>query len=162
VPMRGNVDTRLRKLDQGECDALVLAAAGLIRLGLQHRIVECFSADRLCPAIGQGALAVETRAADSPIAQAVSKLDDPTTHHAVRAERALLRRLGGGCSVPIAAHATAEGDVLSMVAVVASPDGKRLIRTSNSGRLTDPETLGVALAEQLLSMGAGDVLEAHS
>jgi hydroxymethylbilane synthase len=162
VPMRGNVDTRLRKLEEGQCDALVLAAAGLIRLGLQHRIVEHFSADRLCPAVGQGALAIETRAGESPMLQAVAKLDDPATHQAVRAERTLLRRLGGGCSVPIAAHAIPEGDALAMAAVVASPDGKRLIRASNSGRIADPETLGAALAEQLLGLGARDILEAGS
>lgn len=162
VPMRGNVDTRLRKLDEGQCDALVLAAAGLIRLGFEHKIVELFSIDRLCPAVGQGALAIETRATDEPIRQAVAPLDDAVTHRAVRAERSLLLRLGGGCSVPIAAHATASGEDLSMIGVVASPDGKRLIRASTSGSLSDPEGLGSLLAGQLLSLGAREILEASS
>lgn len=162
VPMRGNVDTRLRKLDEGQCDALVLAAAGLIRLGFEHKIVELFSADRLCPAVGQGALAIETRATDEPIRQAVARLDDRVTHRAVRAERSLLLGLGGGCSVPIAAHATASGEDLSMMGVVASPDGKRLIRASTSGSLSDPEGLGSVLARQLLSLGAREILEASS
>lgn len=160
VPMRGNVDTRLRKLDEGQCDALVLAAAGLIRLGFEHRIDERFSADRLCPAVGQGALAIETRETEDPIQQAVTKLNHPESHQAVRAERSLLRCLGGGCSVPIAAHAVRSGQSLSILGVVAAPNGKRLIRASHSGSASDPEASGSALAEQLLSLGARQILEA--
>ena len=159
VPMRGNVDTRLRKLDEGQCDALVLAAAGLIRLGFDGRIVQRFSAEELCPAVGQGALAIETREADAPVIEAVASLDHSATHSAVRAERALLQRLGGGCSVPIAAHATANGESLSMAGVVASPDGTRLIRASASGSFSDPEELGSVLAGELLTLGAREILE---
>lgn len=162
VPMRGNVDTRLRKLEEGQCDALVLAAAGLIRLGFEQKIQQRFSADQLCPAVGQGALAIETRAADKAIREAIAGLDDQESHQAVKAERELLRRLGGGCSVPIAAHATANGDLLSMAGIVASPDGRRLVRASTSGRLANPEGAGHELAEKLLSLGAQEILEAFS
>ena len=162
VPIRGNVDTRLRKLDEGQCDALVLAAAGLIRLGFEHKIHDRFSADQICPAVGQGALAIETRASDKTIREVMASLDDPKSHQAVRAERELLRRLGGGCSVPIAAHATTNGESLSIDAVVASPDGIRLVRASASGSIADPEEAGRAVAEKLLSLGASDILEAFS
>jgi len=160
VPMRGNVDTRLRKLGQGRCDALVLAAAGLIRLGFETRIRECFPTDQLCPAVGQGALAIEARQGDEPVLAAVRPLDDPAAHRAVRAERALLKRLGGGCAVPIAGHATSSGEVLSLAGVVASPDGSCLVRSQLSGPASDPEALGAALAEDLLRRGARQILEA--
>ena len=160
VRMRGNVDTRLRKLGEGQCDALVLAAAGLIRLGFQPRICEYFPTDQLCPAVGQGALAIETRQGDGPVLAALGPLDDPAAHRAVRAERALLRRLGGGCAVPIAAHATPSGNTLSLVGVVACPDGSRWVRDQVSGPASDPEALGVTLAEVLLRLGARQILEA--
>ena len=160
VQMRGNVDTRLRKLERGECEALVMAAAGLVRLGLESSIRERFPVQQLCPAVGQGALAVEIRDGDGPAAQAVSRLDDADSHGAVRAERALLRSLGGGCSVPIAGYATLANGALSLVGVVARPDGARLIRASASGADTDPEGLGQKLANELLRQGAGELLEA--
>ena len=108
VAMRGNLDTRLRKLERGDCEALVLAAAGVHRLGLTDRITSYFSTDQMCPAVGQGALGIEIRADDPGASKAVARLDQMSTHQAVRAERAVLRRLGGGCQVPIAAHAIVE------------------------------------------------------
>lgn len=160
IPIQGNVDTRLRKLDRGEYDALVVAAAGLIRLGLLSRITHCFPPAKLCPAVGQGALAIETRQNDGPLAEAVRALDDPFAHATVRAERAALRRLGGGCAVPIAAHASIADGRLEIIGVVARPDGSNLIRAHASGSASDPDAIGLALAEDLLCQGARDILEA--
>lgn len=160
IPMRGNVDTRLRKLERGECDASVMAAAGLERLGLESKICERFPVSEVCPAVGQGALAIEIREGDEPVARAATGLDDASTHRAVRAERALLRRLGGGCSVPIAGHAALANGVLSLAGVVARPDGSRLIRASASGAADAPEDLGRSLADELLRQGAAEILEA--
>jgi hydroxymethylbilane synthase len=160
VPLRGNVDTRLRKLECGECDALVLAAAGLIRLGHSSRIEHYFSPEQLCPAVGQGALAIETRDVDSRLAEIIASLDDPSTSAAVRAERSVLRRLGGGCAVPIAAYASTTGERLDIMGVVARADGGRLIRARLSGPKSDPDALGLALAEDLLRQGAREILEA--
>lgn len=160
VSIRGNVDTRLRKLERGECDALVVAAAGLIRLGFLSRITHCFPPAKLCPAVGQGALAIETRENDGPLAEAVRILDDPVAHATVRAERAALRRLGGGCAVPIAAHASVLDLRLDMIGVVARPDGSRLIRAQASGASSDPDAVGRALSEDLLGQGAREILEA--
>ena len=165
VPLRGNVDTRLKKLERGDCEALVLAAAGLARLGLASHIRQCFSVDEVCPAAGQGALALETRAADGPLTQAIAALDDTAAHSAARVERALLRRLGGDCRVPIGAHATpdepieAAGGRLRLVGVVARPDGTRLIRASASGLAA--EDLGRSVADELLRRGAREILEAR-
>ncbi|HXJ96084.1 MAG TPA: hydroxymethylbilane synthase [Terriglobia bacterium] len=160
VPIRGNVDTRLRKLERGECDALVVAAAGLMRLGLLSRITHCFPPAKLCPAVGQGALAIETRESDRPLADAVRVLDDPVAHTTVRAERAALRGLGGGCAVPIAAHASLSDGRLDIIGVVARPDGSRLIRARALGPGSDPDAVGLALAQDLLLQGARDILEA--
>lgn len=163
VPIRGNVDTRLRKLDAGECDGLVLAAAGLIRLGLEARIQETFSPDRLCPAPGQGALGIETRAdavtGESSVERAASALDDHRARYAVRAERAVTWCLGGDCSTPVGAYAEPAADRLSLTAVVASGDGTRAIRASASGALTKPEDLGNQVAEDLLRQGAREILD---
>ena len=161
VPIRGNVDTRLRKLECGECDALVMAAAGLMRLGFLSRITHCFPPGKLCPAVGQGALAIETRENDKLLAEAVRALDDPVAHATVRAERATLRRLGGGCAVPIAAHASAAGGRLEIIGVVARPDGSRLIRAQASGPSSDPDAVGRTLAEDLLRQGAREILGAE-
>ncbi len=158
IAMRGNLDTRLRKLQRGDCAALVLAAAGLHRLGLRERITGYFSFDQICPAVGQGALAIEIRQDHAELARAVSPLDDPLTHLAVCAERALLRRLGGGCQVPIAAHANFEDYQLHLQGVVASLDGSRLIRAAAAGSQKDAESLGAAVAEDLLEHGAGEIL----
>jgi hydroxymethylbilane synthase len=158
VAMRGNLDTRLRKLEQGECDALVLAAAGVHRLGFTSRITSYFALDQMCPAVGQGALGIEIRAADREARTAVAGLDDAATHLAVRAERAVLRHLGGGCQVPIAAHAVAENGNLRVQGLVASLDGMQLIRAHGEGSAADPEALGIAVAEDLLRQGAREVL----
>ena len=159
VAMRGNLDTRLRKLDRGVCDALVLAAAGVRRLGLTGHITGYFSLDQMCPAVGQGALGIEIRADDSQARRAVAGIDHLATHLAVRAERAVLRHLGGGCQVPIAAHAVWEGDQLRLRGLVANPNGTQVVRAQSVGRATEPEALGGAVAEDLLRQGARAILE---
>jgi len=159
VPLRRNHDTRLRNLEGGEHDAVTLAAAGLKRLGLAGRVTQYFSVDEMCPAVGQGALAIEIRPDDPQIERAVMPLDHPATHLAVSAERATLRHLGGGCQVPIAAHAVVTGRELRLVAVVASPDGSELIRASATGALNDPEALGASVARELVKQGARVILE---
>jgi len=163
VPMRGNIDTRLRKLEGGDCDGLVLAAAGLLRLGLEGRISQYFALEEMCPAVGQGALAIEIRQGDRAVADVVGALDDAATHRAVAAERAVLRRLGGGCSVPIAAHAFEKAEapdapLLHLIAVVASPDGKRLVRAEGDGSIDEPEALGESVAQDLVAQGAREIL----
>ncbi len=162
VPLRGNVDTRLRKLDRGDCDALVLAAAGLDRLGLPDRASAYFSLDEMCPAVGQGALAIEIRKDHPDVARAVQPLEHLPTHQAVRAERAVLAHLGGGCQTPIAAHAAVEGGKLLLRGVVASLDGSEVFRASAVGSLEEPERLGVGVAQDLLRQGARAVLEKQS
>lgn len=159
APMRGNLDTRLRKLDRGDCDALILAAAGVHRLGLRDRITAYFTPNEMCPAVGQGALAIETRGDDKRAKQAVESLDHQPTHLSVRAERATLRGLGGGCQVPIAAYATFAGSELHLVALVASLDGGRIIRATATGPGDDPEGLGQSVARDLLDQGAQAILD---
>lgn len=159
IPVRGNLDTRLKKLERGDYDALIMAAAGLHRLGFQDRITQYFSTTEMCPAVGQGALAIEIRKGDERIARAVGPLDHAPTHAAIRAERSTLRRLGGGCQLPIAAHAIAEEDCLRMRGVVASPDGTKMIHATAPGFINDPETLGATVAESLLSQGALSILD---
>lgn len=159
VAIRGNLDTRLRKLERGDCEALVLAAAGVRRLGLTERITSYFSFEQMCPAVGQGALGIEIRADDVPTRLAVTQLDDPATHQAVRAERAVLRRLGGGCQVPIAAHAVVgDGDLL-LQGLVANLDGTLVIRAHTSGSASAAEVLGAAVADDLLRQGARAILD---
>jgi len=162
VAMRGNLDTRLRKLERGDCEALVLAAAGVHRLGLTDQITAYFSPAQMCPAVGQGALGIEIRADDWRAREAVTRLDDLATHQAVRAERAVLRRLGGGCQVPIAAHAELEDGQLRLQGLVANLDGTQIIRAQTRGPASDPEALGAAVAEDLLRQGAKEILDALS
>ena len=159
VPLRGNLDTRLKKLARGDCAALMLAAAGVHRLGLRRRVTEYFPVEQMCPAVGQGALAVEIRQADERIERAVKPLDHTPTHQAVRAERALLRHLGGGCQVPIAAHATPEDERLNLLGVVLSLDASTLIRATASGPISDPAGLGARVACDLLEQGAQIILK---
>ncbi len=154
IPVRGNIDTRLRKLDQGEFDAIVLAAAGLRRLKLENRITHYFPIQEMCPAVGQGAMAIEIREGDASTKAAVRPLDDTKTHLEVRAERATLRRLGGGCQVPIAAHAQANGSELKLLGVVVSLDGTKAFRAELCGSAGDPEDLGARVADELLRKGA--------
>ncbi len=159
VPLRGNLDTRLNKLDHGECDALVLAAAGILRLGLGRRVTQYFTFDQMCPAVGQGALAIEIRQGDRQVECAVKPLDHAVTRQAVWAERAMLRQLGGGCQVPIAAHAFAEGEQLRLLGVVASLNGTRVIRATAMSSMNDPENLGARVARDLLDQGALRILD---
>ncbi|MEO8025872.1 MAG: hydroxymethylbilane synthase [Bryobacteraceae bacterium] len=158
LDIRGNLDTRLRKLDEGQYDAILLAAAGLTRLGWQDRIAEHLSSDVMCPAAGQGALAIETREDNKLARDVLAKLDDPATRHAVTAERAFLNALGGGCQVPIGAHAVIDGDRLHLRGMVASPDGATVLRGSRTGAATDAAGIGRALGEELLRKGAEQIL----
>ena len=156
--LRGNVDTRLRKLDEGEYDALILACAGLRRLGMENRISAALSAADMLPAVGQGALAIEIRSGDESTIAAVSKLEHKFTRLACTAERAFLRSLGGGCQLPIAAYAVVREKRIRLDGLVADPSGRQIVRDRISGGLDDAEQLGNRLAEQLLERGAGDLL----
>ena len=155
-PVRGNVDTRLRKLAAGECDALVLAAAGLRRLGLTPEHAEPLAADVFVPAVGQGILGVEVRAGDARVSGLVRALDHADTRAAALAERAYLRRLGASCNTAVAAHAMIEGGgtTIRMDAVVASEDGRRLLRDGATGVVEEAEDVGLWLAESILAQGA--------
>ena len=157
VPIRGNVDTRLKKLDQGEYDALVMAAAGLKRIDREERIAEYISNDVCLSAAGQGALGLESREDDS-IREQLSFLHDPATFAEVTAERSFLNRLGGGCHVPVGARGIAEGEKFRLLGVVANPDGSSLFRGETSGCVAHAEELGRELAERLLSQGAQQIL----
>jgi hydroxymethylbilane synthase len=156
-PLRGNVDTRLRKLEEGQYKAIILAAAGLNRLGLTARVREIISADVVCPAVGQGALGIESRSDDPNTKELLNFLDDAATHTACDAERSLLRTLGGGCQVPIGAHAVASQVGLRLTAVVARPDGSLVLREVQQGR--DPEKLGIEVGRALLTKGAEAILQ---
>src|SRR5262245_10515935 len=158
VPIRGNVDTRLRKLDDGAADALVMAAAGLKRIGREERITEYLPDDVCVSAVAQGALGLETRD-DSSIREMLAFLHDSNTHAEVTAERALLERLAGGCHVPIGARARVEGEALRIIGIVASPDGKSLCNGTMAGKASDAAELGRQLAEQLLKDGADKILK---
>jgi hydroxymethylbilane synthase len=160
--LRGNVDTRIRKLDEKHYDAILLACAGLDRLGYQDRIVERLSVQQLCPAVGQGALAIEIRDMDDETRNRLQSLHHVPTHSAVTAERAFLRRLGGGCQVPIAGHAWIENSRLEMLGVVASTDGRQMFRDQASGSIEQADALGTQLAERLLASGAREILQALS
>lgn len=157
--LRGNVDTRLRKLDQGQYQAIVLASAGLRRLGWETRIVQELPADLMCPAVGQGALAIETRDDGGPAQQIARQLDHRSSRLAVTAERALLSTLEGGCQVPIGAHAKVEGESLSMTAIVLSPDGGLSVRGEIAGAAESAEKLGRELGARLLEQGAREILQ---
>ena len=159
VSLRGNLDTRIKKVESGEFDAIILAAAGMRRLGWEERISECISSDILLPAIAQGALGIETRNNDDQINEIIAFLNHSGTSAAVRAERALLKRLEGGCQVPIAAYGELEGGTLRLRGLVGSLDGKTLITDELTGSIAEPERLGVDLAEILLDKGAGEILE---
>ncbi|HVF22086.1 MAG TPA: hydroxymethylbilane synthase [Pyrinomonadaceae bacterium] len=158
--LRGNVDTRVRKLDEGQYDALILASAGLIRLGLQARISAAIAPDEMLPAVGQGAIAIETRADDEITVTATARLNHLQTELACRAERAFLRGLGGGCQFPIAGHAVVEDGVLKLEGLVAAPDGSKILRDNSSGTPDQAEKIGSALAQQLIARGAGELLNA--
>ena len=161
VPLRGNLDTRLRKLDdpaQG-MDAIVLAAAGVRRLGLAERVTETLPPEIMLPAIGQGALCIETRRDDPRIADIVGRLEHPGTRCTVAGERALLKRLGGSCQIPVAGYAAADGDRLTIDGLVADLDGDPYIRERIDGTVDQAETLGRQLADRLLERGGRTILD---
>lgn len=157
--LRGNLDTRLKKLEDGLYDAIILAGAGVKRLGWEARITELLPVDVSLPAIGQGALGIETRTDDKYVNDLVAFFDDPVTSCCVRAERALLKRLDGGCQVPIAAYGELTGDTLKLTGLVASTDGKTLVKDAITGKKEDAETMGRTLAERLLKAGAYEILK---
>ena len=159
-PLRGNVNTRLGKLDAGEFDAIILAAAGLMRLGFEERIRARLETGESLPAIGQGAVGIECRADDERVNALLAPLHHTDTADRVLAERAMNRRLMGGCQVPIAGHAELAGDQLALRGLVGTPDGARVLRAQTSGPRAQAESLGVAVAEALLDQGAGDILAA--
>lgn len=159
-PLRGNVGTRLRKLDDGDYDAILLAAAGLLRLGLAARIGECLDVERFIPAIGQGVIGIECREDDHATRDLLAPLHDPATTQRLRAERALNSRLGGACQVPVAGHARIAADgTLHLQALVGDPDGTQQVRDEIRGPADQAEALGVALAQRLLADGAGTILQ---
>ena len=160
--IRGNVDTRIRKVEDGKYDATVLAAAGLARLGWLDRASEVLSTEVMLPAVGQGALALQVRADDSAAIELVAASDHPASHRATAAERAFEAHLGGGCHAAIAALAEVSGSGLRLRGLVADPAGGRLLRGEVEGSLEDAEPLGVRLAQLLLSQGAAALLEAAS
>ena len=157
--LRGNLDTRLRKLREGRYDAIVLAAAGLKRLGWQEQATQYLPIEISLPAIGQGALGIEARRDDPFVASVLAKLEDSTARAAVTAERALLHRLEGGCQVPIAGHASLQGDCLRLTALVGRVDGTRLVQDQMEGPLSDASRIGAELAERLLRRGAREILD---
>lgn len=158
--IRGNLGTRLRKLDEGQYGAIVLASAGLKRLGWSGRIAEILSPELMCPAVGQGALAIETRHDGGYAEQICSRLDHGETRAAVSAERALLASLGGGCQVPIGAYARVQNARLDLCAIVASPEGGLLVRRQTAGPVEAAEALGHSLGVELLDAGGREILDA--
>ncbi len=157
--LRGNVDTRLRKLDEGQYDAIILAAAGLNRLGKSDRITSLIDPVQMLPAIGQGALGLELRVDDTDLLEGISFLNHADTATAVVAERAFLLRLEGGCQVPIGAFATANGDSVTLTGLIASVDGREILREEVSGTASEAEAMGTGLAEKLLDMGGREILD---
>ena len=159
VPLRGNLDTRLKKLRAMNLDGIVLALAGVKRLGLEERITEIIPTEISLPAVGQGALGIETRKDDEEVEEQIRFLNDPASSIAISGERAFLKRLGGGCQVPIAAYGRTVDSLLQIDGLVGTIDGSRLIRHHAEGPVKEAESLGTELAEMLLSQGAEEILE---
>jgi len=159
--LRGNVETRIKKLDAGNYDAIILAAAGLIRLGMDDRIKAFFSTKEMIPAVGQGAIGVECRKKDDEVLELLSPLDHAETRTRVLAERAMNQHLDGGCDVPIAGHAVFEGDQLRLDGLVGEPDGSEVLKVSHTGDPNNPEGLGIKVAEDLLLQGAAEILNSN-
>jgi len=159
VPLRGNVDTRLGRLESGDLHGIILAAAGLNRLGLSRRISQYLSTDNFLPAIGQGSLGLEIRQDDEKVYNLLEFLNHKDTETTVRAERAFLKELEGGCQVPIAAFGTLDKDNLTLKGLVAELDGSRILKYEMNGPPDDPEETGIALAEKLLEAGAREILD---
>src|SRR5271169_2002803 len=160
VPLRGNVQSRLRKLDEGQYAAIILAAAGLKRLGLDSRIRALITSEDSLPAVGQGALGIECRADRADVIALLQPLHHPDTAACVLAERALSRSLGGSCQVPLGGFAEVQGGKLRLRGFVATPDGSRLLRAERTGNASDSNALGNAVAQDLLALGAGEILAA--
>ena len=160
VDLRGNVDTRLKKLDEGQMDAIILAAAGLTRLGHEDRIKQIIPQDYCLPAVGQGALAIECRSDNFQVRQMLDFLNDTPTKQATDAERAFLGLLEGGCQVPIGVHAKVKDGHLNMTAVIASLDGSTLLRDTAEGEATDAVAIGRALGQKMLDNGGKEILAA--
>lgn len=159
LDLRGNVNTRLKKLDDGEYDAIILACAGLIRLGFEHRIKQQIPASLSLPAVGQGAVGIEIRAQDEVVRDLIKPLIDKDTTERVLAERAMNTRLEGGCSVPIAGFATLDGDQIKLTGMVGNIDSGKMIKETIVGDRTQAETLGTELAEKMLQLGAREILQ---
>ena len=159
VPLRGNLDTRLRKLAEDDLDAIVLAAAGVRRLGLAHRITQILDESVMLPAVGQGALCIETRQDDPRLAAVIASLDHRPTRQVVLGERAFLNRLEGGCQVPIAGHGRIDDSGYTLTGLVCEVDGGRRIKAVRAGTAEESEAVGLALAEAMLAEGAGEILE---
>jgi len=159
--LRGNVGTRLKKLDDGEYDAIILAAAGVMRLGLENRISEVISTDIILPAIGQGAIGIQARTGDSDVLEMITPLNDETTQQQVETERVVSRRLFGGCQLPIAAYAEIDRENIKITGMVGRTDGSEIIKDSVNGSLQDREALGLQLAETLLKNGADNILKEY-
>jgi hydroxymethylbilane synthase len=157
-PLRGNVDTRLGKLASGACDAVILAAAGLTRLGIEPPHAEALDVDEFVPAVGQGVLGLEARADDARVRAALGLLDDPVTRACALAERAFLARLGASCVTPVAAHASLTDDVVTLRALVVSEDGRKILREMGAGPAGEGAALGRRIADALLARGAADVV----
>jgi len=159
MPLRGNLDTRLKKLESENLDAIILAAAGVLRLGLAERITEYLDEKRMLPAVGQGALCIETRAGDPVTEPLIKHLDHPATRIVVTGERAFLNHLEGGCQVPIAAHGHTDGRTFTLTGLVATVDGKTCIKETVSGRAQNSANIGTELAQRLLDRGARTILD---
>lgn len=159
VNVRGNLNTRLKKLDEQEIDALLLAYAGLVRLGFKERISEMVPFEKILPAVGQGAIGVEACEDDPEILKLLKEIDHAPSRKAVTAERSLMKTLEGGCQVPIGALAIPDGDEMVLEAMVADLDGEMMVRKWLSGPQKDPEGLGIRLAEELIAGGAGEILK---
>ncbi|MBW2407497.1 MAG: hydroxymethylbilane synthase [Deltaproteobacteria bacterium] len=160
LPLRGNLDTRLKKLETENLDAIILAAAGVKRLGLENRITEYLDENIMLPAVGQGALCIEIRQHDPDVESIVATLEDPQTRAIILGERAFLNRLEGGCQVPIAAYGKIDKNIFTLSGLVATLDGKTLFKETIIGPIDSSESLGIELAERLISMGAEKIIEA--
>jgi len=158
VSLRGNIDTRLRKLDEGQYDAILLAAAGLRRLGLEQRIIQLLEPEVMLPAVGQGALGIEFRSKDTEVKRILDSIHHEETSICVRAERAFLLRLEGGCQVPIGAFAQLREETLELEGMVGDEEGTNIIRMKKQGTANQPETLGIILGEEILAAGGAEIL----
>ena len=161
-PIRGNVDTRIKKIEQENLDGIILAAAGLNRLGLHDKIAYCFPVEEMIPAIGQGALAIEIRTDDDSTRRIVEPVDDPATRSCTLAERRFLHEMGGGCDVPMGAHASIENDAATFTAFVAGPRSLQVARTSSQGKPQELDELALEAARYLLAQGGDKMLEESS